>query len=293
MKKARLNKNQTLFMILQGRLGNQLFIFFAAKFLEEKFNKKVVFISDSKDRLHRVGIKSDNHKIVLPKYFFKIFNSILRKLSSSKVTSRYVYFCKNIGFEDLSHIPNRVKFLNGHFQTNYYIEKSKISGLIISDVKLYLKSNFVLNPNYTFDTAIAIHIRRGDYLLEKNSYFGVLSDDYYMRSLTSISNLIEYNKIYLFSDSRISPELKNKIKATFKHLEVIDISELEIDDIRTLAILARFSSSIISNSTYSWWGAYLGDNIKIVTAPSIWFKNHQDPKNLYPLTWKTVESLWD
>ena len=293
MKRDKLNKNKTLFMILQGRLGNQLFIFFAAKFLEEKYNKKVVFISDSKDRLHRVGIKSDNHKIVLPKYFFKIFNTILRKLSSLKVTSKYVHFCKDIGFEDLSHILSRVKFLNGHFQTNYYIEKSTISYLILSDIKLYLKSNFVLNSNYTFDTAIAIHIRRGDYLLEKNSYFGVLSDDYYMRSLTSISNLIAYNKIYLFSDSRISPELKNKIKATFKHLEVIDISELEIDDIRTLAILARFSSYIISNSTYSWWGAYLADNIKTVTAPSIWFKNHQDPKNLYPLTWKTVESLWD
>jgi hypothetical protein len=94
-------------MILQGRLGNQLFIFFAAKFFEEKYNKKVVFISDSKDRLHEVGIKSNNKKIVLPKYFFKIFNIVLRKLSVQKATSRYIHFCKNVGFEDLSHKVRR------------------------------------------------------------------------------------------------------------------------------------------------------------------------------------------
>lgn len=293
MNKSRPNKNQTLFMVLQGRLGNQLFIFFAAKFFEEKYNKKVVFISDSRDRLHQVGIKSNNFKIVLPKYIFKIFNIILRKLSLLKFSSNYIYFCKNIGFEDLGKKINRLKFLNGHFQTNYYIEESSISDLILRDMKFNLNSNLFLASNYSFDSAIAIHIRRGDYLLEMNSYFGVLSDNYYIRSLKTISSLIEYKKIYLFSDSRISSEFKDKIKVNFKNLEIIDINELDIDDISTLAILSRFSSYIISNSTYSWWGAYLGNRIKIVIAPSIWFKNHQDPEKLYPLKWETVESAWD
>jgi hypothetical protein len=293
MKIPKPKKKQVLFMILQGRLGNQLFIFFAAKFFEEKYNKKVVFISDSKDRLYQVGIKSNNFKIVLPVYFFKIFNIILRKLSLLKITKRYIYFSKNIGFEDLGHKLDRLKFLNGHFQTNYYIEKSSISNLILSDIKLYLNSNFFIDSNYTFESAIAIHMRRGDYLLEKNNYFGVLSDDYYIKTLNSISPLIEFNKIYLFSDSRISREFKSKIASSFKNLEIIDINELDFDDICTLAILMRFSSYIISNSTYSWWGAYLGNRNKNVIAPSIWFKNHQDPEKLYPLTWKTVESAWD
>jgi hypothetical protein len=293
MKIPKPKKKQVLFMILQGRLGNQLFIFFAAKYFEEKYNKKVVFISDSKDRLHQVGIKSNNFNVILPKYLFKIFNMILRKLSLLKITSEYIHFCKNIGFEDLGHKLDRLKFLNGHFQTNYYIEKSSISDLILNDIKLYLNSNFFIDSNYTFESAIAIHIRRGDYLLEKNNYFGVLSDDYYMKSLNSIFRLIEYDKIYLFSDSRISCEFKGKITSSFKNLEIIDINELDIDDIWTLAILIRFSSYIISNSTYSWWGAYLGNRIKIVIAPSIWFKNHQDPEKLYPLKWETVESAWD
>jgi hypothetical protein len=293
MKKTELNKSKTLFMVLQGRLGNQLFIFFAAKFFEEKYDKKVVFISDSKDRLHEVGIKSNNTKIVLPKFLFKIFNVILRKLSSLKVTSRYIYFCKNIGFEDLGYKVRRLKFLNGHFQTHYYIQESTISDLLVNDIKLYLKYKYALDSNHPLDNAIAIHIRRGDYLLEKNSYFGVLSDDYYMRSLISISSLIDFNKIYLFSDSRISAKFKEKTKVVFKHLEVIDVNELDLDDICTLAILVRFSSYIISNSTYSWWGAYLGEETKIVRAPSIWFKNHEDPKKLYPSTWETVESTWD
>jgi hypothetical protein len=114
-----------------------------------------------------------------------------------------------------------------------------------------------------------------------------------MKSLNSISRLIEFKKIYLFSDSRISHEFKSKLTSSFKNLEIIDINELDIDDISTLAILMRFSSYIISNSTYSWWGAYLGNRNKNVIAPSIWFKNHQDPEKLYPLTWETVESAWD
>jgi len=280
-------------MVLQGGLGNQLFIYFAAKYIEEKYNRKVVFISYLPDRLSEVGIKSDNIKYVMPKYCFTSLNIILNKLFFLKITKKFIYFCKNIGYENLDTKIFRLKFLSGYFQTYYYIENSGISASIIKDINLHLEANCILNFNYTYNNAIALHMRRGDYLLEKNNYFGVLSYDYYFNSLKKICSLGTFNTLYLFSDSKIDYKLKNRLKLYFKNLKIIDTNEHEIEDISTLALLSRFSAHIISNSTFSWWGAYLGYRNQIVVSPRIWFKKHVDPKLLYPETWEIIDSAWE
>ena len=46
MKLIKIKKSQKLYMILQGGLGNQLFIYFAAKFIENNYGKQIVFISN-------------------------------------------------------------------------------------------------------------------------------------------------------------------------------------------------------------------------------------------------------
>jgi hypothetical protein len=55
--------------------------------------------------------------------------------------------------------------------------------------------------------------------------------------------------------------------------------------------MSEASASVIANSTYSWWGAKLGDP-KLVVAPKKWFKSGVDPKDLYPQDWILVESEW-
>jgi hypothetical protein len=288
-----IEKKRTLFIVLQGRLGNQLFIYFAAKFFEERYNKRVVFISYLPNRLSEVGIKSNNTIYVLPKYLFMILNVFLSKMSLLKSTKKYIFFCGNIGYENLDDKISRLKFLNGHFQTNYYIENCSISDLIIIDIKSHFQANCVLSSNFTFENAIALHIRRGDYLLPKNNYFGLLSYDYYFSSLKKLCISGEYKRVYLFSDSTISQEFKDKFKIDFENLELIDTTKRNIDDICTLAVLSHFSAHTISNSTFSWWGAYLSDKSKIVIAPSIWFKDHLDPQKIYPVAWELIESAWE
>jgi len=280
-------------MILQGGLGNQLFIYFAAKFIENEYGKKVFFISGSPDRLNEVGIKSTNSKCVLPKYLFAILNVILSKSTLFKVTSKFVYFCKDIGYENLDERISRLKFLSGYFQTNYYIENCELSLSVVNDIDQYLEANSVLKYNYIYSNSIALHVRRGDYLLEKNSYFGLLSFHYYLNSLKRMSYLGKFDKVYLFSESKIDSELIDHLKLNFINLEIIDTSNQNLNDICTLTLLSRFSGQIISNSTFSWWGAYLGEKNKIVTAPSIWFRKRLDPQRIYPDSWETVESNWE
>jgi len=293
MKLIKIKKSQKLYMILQGGLGNQLFIYFAAKFIENNYGKKIFFISNAPDRLSEVGIKSTNSKCVLPKYLFIILNIILRKFTFFKVTRKFVYSCKDIGYENLDDKIGRIKFLSGYFQTNYYIENCGMSLSIMNDIDQYLEVNCHLKYNYIYNNSIALHVRRGDYLLEKNSYFGILSFPYYSNALKKMSYLGNFDKVYLFSDSKIDSELINNLKLNSINLEIIDTSKQNLNDICTLALLSRFPGQIISNSTFSWWGAYLGRKNKIVAAPSIWFKKHQDPLRIYPVSWETVESKWE
>jgi hypothetical protein len=293
MKLIKHRKNQTLYMILHGGLGNQLFIYFAAKFIEEKFSRKVVFISYLPNRLSEVGIKPKNVIYILPKVLFTSLNIILKKLTVSKINEKFIYFCENIGYENLDTKIVNLKFISGYFQTNYYIENCSIAASNLNDIKLYFKSNCVLDFKYSTNNAITLHIRRGDYLLEKNSYFGLLSYDYYFNSLNKICSLGNYDKLYLFSDSKIDYEFKNRLKFDFKNLEIVDINEEKIDDICTLALLSHFTSHIISNSTFSWWGAYLSESNQTVVTPSIWFRKNLNPERIYPETWETVASTWE
>jgi hypothetical protein len=108
-----------------------------------------------------------------------------------------------------------------------------------------------------------------------------------MRTLKSFSN------VYLFSDSKISENFKNKLNYGEEFCLVDSFQFQELDDLTTLALLTKFSACIISNSTFSWWGAYLGENKKIVLAPSKWFKSKQDPNFLYPTNWLVSESFWE
>ena len=57
-----------------------------------------------------------------------------------------------------------------------------------------------------------------------------------------------------------------------------------------LYLMSKCSDFIISNSTYSWWGAWLA-NTGTVIAPSVWFgpnNSHKSLKDLYPSHWKVI-----
>jgi hypothetical protein len=59
-----------------------------------------------------------------------------------------------------------------------------------------------------------------------------------------------------------------------------------------LYLMSKCSDFIISNSTYSGWGAWLA-NTGTVIAPDTWFgpnNSHKSLKDLYPSHWKVIAS---
>ena len=72
---------------------------------------------------------------------------------------------------------------------------------------------------------------------------------------------------------------------TFEHIDHT------IEDWKQLLLMSCCKHNIIANSTFSWWGAYFGqDADKIVCYPARWFgpsMNH-NMTDLFPSTWTRI-----
>ena len=295
---------------LVGGLGNQLFGFFAGKFLEDTQPTKVRFdISDQLNGLgaHNVSIldlKLDgdfgSYQDWAIKYLpFTILRRIVRKmlrvLRSMTKTDKY-YQSTVVGHDNNLLEPQfNKKFISGYFQSSYYFTTLRMKRPEISAIGLRNPSAWFeeMSESVKVDNPIVVHIRRGDYLKFANSY-GILSDEYFCEAIRVLREKEpEANKspIWVFSDSI------ETIPATMPKL--VDLGAVLISpphgtsDSEVLIVMSLAEKIVISNSTYSWWGASLNTEKKIVIAPTKWYRNMEDPSGLIPKEWVTVTSLWD
>lgn len=136
---------------------------------------------------------------------------------------------------------------------------------------------------------LIVHMRIGDY--EKNSNFGVLTGEYYREAIDFLAKRIpNFAKvpIWLFSDSpekaviKFPAEYKNQMRLIPNSIETAA---------ETLEIMRLGKYFVISNSTFSWWSAYLSPfNDKIVIAPDPWFNNIEVSSELIPDSWSKIPS---
>lgn len=113
----------------------------------------------------------------------------------------------------------------------------------------------------------AIHVRRGDYLNYQDS-FGLLSDDYYVNALKTLSEKKNYSEAIVFTDSpEMVEDLRDKLDMKSRIISPSDLSTSE-----TMVLMSRCSGLVTSNSTFSFWAGILGNDLEVVV-PDPWFKS--------------------
>jgi hypothetical protein len=153
-----------------------------------------------------------------------------------------------------------------------------------------LDANLIITNEIKNSNSISIHIRRGDYVSNQhtNDIHGLCSLDYFYKSVQYMNSKI-YNPIYfIFSDDMDWVKKNfNTENLKYKFIET-NMNQNHLD----LILMSYCKHNIISNSSFSWWGAWLNINInKIVIAPKIWFANKKMNNlisDLIPNNWITL-----
>ncbi|MCY4100293.1 MAG: alpha-1,2-fucosyltransferase, partial [Rhodobacteraceae bacterium] len=140
-------------------------------------------------------------------------------------------------------------------------------------------------------SSLSLYVRRGDeYLDQKNkSILSNCSRKYYEQAIGLIVQRSQMTpNVFVFSDD---PRwVRNHFRLLY-NMRVVQHNpdEKAIEDLR---LMTACKHHVIANSSFSWWGAWLGQNPnKIIVAPDRWFA---DPKysnsDIYCKGWIRLEN---
>lgn len=296
---SRKDASQVINTKVVGGVGNQLFCYFAGYGLARKFNYDLsIDVSDIRKgrSVHNVSIESFQlpgnfisiNETFLSLFFKRTFNYLNRKLSLNLGLNSN-YHSSVIGYDpNLDTINGPVK-LNGYYQTFRYFERisKEVLPLKLKNESEWFKTTLKVLQESDF---VSIHIRRGDYEKLSQNY-GLLTETYYRRAIEKIEDLSIKGRFVIFSDDI------DKAREVLSDLVTEETYWIDppsgVSPAESLILMSHATANIIANSTFSWWGAALNTKKSAVIAPSKWFRNMEDPQDLYPPEWHLIESSWE
>lgn len=254
---------------IMGGLGNQLFQLGAAIYLSKQgYDVQIDSLYNDIGNLRKVEIEKLSQDLGLKyvkrkKIFLYIFRSKVSRNLFLLVRGRFTIF-------ETTKFQQPIVLMNE--------KRSRIFGYwqnleIAEQIRVEINA---LVPKESRDM-IAIHVRRGDYLSVRHQMHGVLNGEYYLAALTQAFLVSKNRKVVIFTDSPEIVRLENWHKELEQKCDV-SFSKL-VEPWETLVTLATYSTIICSNSTFSWWAAYLGEG-KNIFLPSKWFKDTPIPPEL-------------
>lgn len=128
-----------------------------------------------------------------------------------------------------------------------------------------------------------LHVRRGDYVELEHEGFWLQKEEYYMAALEAVGPAAP-QRYFVVSDDPAWCRTQEWISSDSR-LEVVD----EPDELKALLLMSLCEgAAIIANSTFSWWGAWLGAAAAgaPVVYPARWYRFVKP--ELFPEGWRCV-----
>jgi len=148
----------------------------------------------------------------------------------------------------------------GFYQSDWYLKNTPKPLKI--EIKQKFKNKFRKEFGELFEKnkTIVVHIRRTDYLKYGKRDIS-LPMDYFRDRLDQIEDIETFKVIFVSDDM-------DHVKSFFPARPNFIFSSN--DEITDFQIIMNADIAIISNSTFSWWAAYLSEKKNIVYAPKNW-----------------------
>ena len=264
-------------MRIKGGLGNQLFQYTSGYALAKRLNQKLVFDPSFTANMTARGYKLpllqvDTDEVIyteqLPQKVNRLKNLYINKacrvLNISKHNcGKFVYWLetRDEWQPDFFTIKEENLYVDGYFQSEEYFKQYRAELLKQIQPKYepedeYLK---VLNDIQKCNS-VAVHVRRSDFKKDNCEFHYLLDERYYQNAIQKIRLEVENPVFFWFSDDMDWVKKHIGAGADFRFV-CIRTTHGDIDD---MMLMRNCKHIITANSTFSWWAAWLNENIDAI-----------------------------
>ena len=280
---------KTKIVKIKGGLGNQMFQFAFGKAIEKLFDTKVLYditthyANESYD-VQRRGYCLDIFKLdidfateeqslacigpktKIPGFIRNLFH--LRKFKNKIDEHGYCKFHPEF-LKDFDTV-----YYEGYFQNEKYFK----------DIASYIKEQFTF-PEFkdeynkttyekikNCENAVFIHVRRSDY-----KACDQLDISFYRQAVKYIQERVANPTFFVFGAE--CPEyIKNEFNIGCEFEFVGEQNTAPENHYEDMRLMTASKHGIMANSSYSWWGAWLGEDSddRIIIAPTPWLQGKDD-----------------
>jgi len=224
---------------LVGGLGNQLFKLAALLHVAKRTNRVPYIQSIQNPSPH----SSVSYFDTILRPFRGLYSTIRPTSFRQEPSFAYAEWRGLLRFQDNPQ-------MNGYFQDYRYVDREFVEKLVFP--------TGVLASYPGIQSGVFLHIRGGDYVGNPAHDIGL--DAYYGRA------------IKLFPDGTRFYIVTNDVDHAMNRPYVVGLNYTLVteSEIETLFLMSQCAGGICANSSFSWWGAFLNPNRKIVM-PDRWY----------------------
>ena len=258
-------------VVLQGGLGNQLFQLAAAYYMARKrVNVTIIantsLLRDDVRRPHLWDFPELGSLVVREDRSLKLIHAAkhLNKLGLSSLTG---YYFEPHPFHFSKSTNNRIKNYIGFFQSYRYL--SYFSSIVNPIFDSISSTRCIKLDRPTHH--VAIHVRRGDYVSnnDASNFHGVIGMDYYSQAIDICRQKYGNCRFFIYSDDI------NWCKKNFMPYNVSYVTSKTSDLWDDFLHMRTFQTAIIANSSFSYAALSLSSNVenKMLIMPYKWLNN--------------------
>lgn len=257
-----------------GGIGNQLFQYVFGQYLSYRFNQEVYYDDNSfisTDKLRKPELYAVDAEM---KYNNSCSFSKTRGVKNRILRLMFQMHPKHHFIAEGSTIPQNFKadhvyFFQGYWQDIKFYEwlQANVPSFIIRSQKWPIELAEIRNQIESSEDSVSIHVRRGDYFKPENvKAYGVCDAAYFEKGLELMAEKVSSAKLFVFSDDLQWVKDNLQMPEDAVHVPNYNVSQFSYIELMSLC-----KHHIISNSSFSWWGAVLNNHEKaVVITPEKW-----------------------